>query len=446
MRDDVCIILNERNTLHAQLAQRLEESLLSRHLSVYRIEPCEGISAILRARAPRVIVLDYLLGTLCTALDLLTELVPQLDSKFIVWTDEPNVSVAVSAMKMGAADYIPMSGVGTAERVASLAAELASARTFSPPEQLSPRDETLPFVGVDTSLREQFLLAEAALTKREPIIIVHGPAGAGRSRFALEVHRQRRIPAAFTDLSLALFDRSLPELFGTTGQTAANSFLSLASTLSLDHLECNSEEPLQLIVEFRERLWPSSITREQPLLIAGTDQREVALCWARTLAAPLIDLPALADRPLDFLPLLDAVVRHCRSFFRRTTIRPSPDLIAEVRSWKWPGNVKQFVASAVEALCLSDTPSSAEALPHSNDLSAPEQAFLHKLLFAKTRWESASREGSATMDGTRFLDAFLQQRGRLTFAAAQLGVSIPALRTFLVQQVTDRNVEEDAHE
>ena len=120
MREDVCITLNEREPLKAQLAEELEFQLEKRRLSCKRLNHTDCSPDVILERGPRVVVCDYLLGEVSTALDLLTMLqkpAPPPETRVIVWTDEPSVNVAVGAMKLGAYDYLELSVNSSLDKV-----------------------------------------------------------------------------------------------------------------------------------------------------------------------------------------------------------------------------------------------------------------------------------------------------------------------------------------
>ena len=87
-------------------------------------------------RRPKVLVVDFLLGDEGTALDLLIHLRERDTERkiqCILWTDERSVSVAVTAMKLGARDYIELGGLKDVEKLLrSIEEAIASAPSDEP--------------------------------------------------------------------------------------------------------------------------------------------------------------------------------------------------------------------------------------------------------------------------------------------------------------------------
>ncbi|HQH28147.1 MAG TPA: hypothetical protein PLP17_12175, partial [Oligoflexia bacterium] len=109
IREDVLIVLNEREPLKHQMAAELELLLRAKHLAAQRLDLRPGVLETITKRTPCVLVLDYLLGDFGTALDILPALRAansETQTRVILWTDEPSVYAAVEALKLGAVDYI----------------------------------------------------------------------------------------------------------------------------------------------------------------------------------------------------------------------------------------------------------------------------------------------------------------------------------------------------
>ncbi|RIL08412.1 MAG: hypothetical protein DCC75_09015, partial [Proteobacteria bacterium] len=71
MREPVTIVLNEREANKARAAEVLQRTLQDLGITASRLEIDEHIEDTILKKAPRVLVLDYLLGDYSTGLDVL---------------------------------------------------------------------------------------------------------------------------------------------------------------------------------------------------------------------------------------------------------------------------------------------------------------------------------------------------------------------------------------
>ena len=71
MREDVCIVLNEREPSKSKAAEALQAQLQSRGITSSRPVIDRNIEEILVTRMPQVLLLDYLIGDYSTGLDIM---------------------------------------------------------------------------------------------------------------------------------------------------------------------------------------------------------------------------------------------------------------------------------------------------------------------------------------------------------------------------------------
>ena len=136
MVEDVIIVLDEQQSAKAKAALDLEKNLNWRQFQASRVTPDKHLAKVLAERQPRLVVTDYLLGEFGTAIELL-ENNDLANQSILVWTDEPGVSTAVDAMKLGAVDYIDINGSRSLEKVIKSIESILNNEKIQPVKKLS---------------------------------------------------------------------------------------------------------------------------------------------------------------------------------------------------------------------------------------------------------------------------------------------------------------------
>lgn len=432
MREDVLIVLNERETLKEKMAAELVQQLALRSISCARIKPSSKLASIISERSPRIVILDYLLGDFGTAHDIISALRGNGDTLPILpilWTDEPSVSVAVTAMKIGAFDFIELHKPKSLEKViASIESGLDSyGRKNLKKYEAQPVWQSEKIIAQSLPYQECVNVATSVARRECPIVVLLGACGSGRNTLAHLIHRSRSTPGAYREVAFDLWPEPIQFISGDPMNPRLLPLLAFGTTLFLDHVEFDYGELLEAIRLSKDHLWSRQLPSPAPMLIVGTSSKECAQSWVRVLDAEIIELPSLRERPDDFFPLIKHFIAEIDKNFQPTKLQISSELLSELLALDWPGNVRQLKQATVEAV------SSPQQVSEDSErtLSRSEQGLFDSILLAKNRWEryhTVDRYLPTPFEARRALDL---SSGNERIAAAHLGTGIAQIRAAL---------------
>ncbi len=354
MREQICIVLNEREPRKAEAASRLEAALKSQGFSCLRLEIKEDIEERILSLAPKVLVLDYLLGDFSTGLDVFEKFastgVEYLPTVFFL-TDEPGVQVAVEAMRLGAKDYLELDNPKSIDSLTqSITLTLKTAHKPKIDQaSLSQKAtvDTLVFQDKESLLvRQQALLA---LKKPAPITILYGEEGSGKKTLATAIHNSLEEDRSLRVLDLSLFVGDLKAALGFkewsfSGQKA--SFIVL-----------NAEEDDGALLDLTSKYFAEigiDDNREFSQFFICTAERETTAAWKRIFPeAQLISIPSLSTRPDDLAPLARYFAAEAMRHFGIKASLLDSSAIKHLATFDWPGNLRQLRSVVIDALISS---------------------------------------------------------------------------------------------
>ena len=302
------------------------------------------------------------------------------ETEVILMTAFATVQTAVDAMKQGAYDYLqkpfePDEALLVVRRAAERKHLRAQARELQ--TVLAGTQQIESLVAESAPMRRVVELVRRAATS-DATVLISGESGTGKEVVAQAIHRgsargdKRFVPVNCGAMPEALFEA---ELFGYakgafTGATMDHAGLfeeADSGTLLLDEL---ADLPLPVQVKLNRALQERTIRRvgesnERPIdvrVIAATNIDLPAAVAAGKFREDLfyrlnvfpIAIPPLRDRRSD-IPLLAAsfVKRHSRDDkFDGFT----PDALATLIDYDWPGNVRQLENVVQRAIAISDGP------------------------------------------------------------------------------------------
>ncbi len=319
--------------------------------------------AELTARRPSLVLLDvWLAGSKLDGLEILAE-IKRRDPTLpvIVFSGHGTIDTAVAAVRQGAADFIekPFESerllhlVARATETDRLRRENAELRlTVGQEDELTGTSSALN--GVRATLKRV-----AATGSR---VLISGPAGVGKEVAARLLHSwSPRASASFTVVAAARMtpDRVEEELFGIEegNELVRPGLLEQAhgGTLFLDEI---ADMPLTTQAKILRVLTDQSFARVGGTRMVKVDVRVIS-ATARDLAAEIaagrfredfyyrlnvvpVVIPPLAQRREDIPVLVGDFVARFAAERRVRTPDVSPDAMAALQAYEWPGNVRQL--------------------------------------------------------------------------------------------------------
>jgi two-component system response regulator HydG len=305
------------------------------------------------------------------ALKRVKELSPE--TGVVVMTAYASVETAVTAMKLGAFDYITKPiDIEEVRRVIDRWTEGARRSDGEVENEVEP---TTDIVGASDGLREVLELAHR-VAESDATILLLGESGTGKDVIAREIHRSsERVNRPFVAVNCSAIPEGLleSELFGHekgsfTGavrQKRGKFETADGGTVFLDEIGDMSQALQAKLLRFLQdhivqRVGGSVDIKVEVRVIAATNkdlEAEVAAGSFREdlyfrLNVVTITLPPLRDRTED-IPLL---INH---FLRKHTPRGgrpkkmSPSAIRMSMGYLWPGNVRELENAVQRAIVLS---------------------------------------------------------------------------------------------
>jgi len=371
----------------------------------------------------------------------------------VILTGHGNVDTAISAMKLGAFDYLSkpyklteldivveraLEKRAMAQRCAALSAEIAHLRG---PEEAA-------VVGESAAWQRTLALVRKAAPLDLPVLIT-GESGAGKEVVASALHRwSGRAAESYVPLNCGLLDDDLveSELFGHkrgafSGATNDKDGLfqvASAGTLFLDEigeLPAACQAKLLRVLdsgEFRQ-LGATALRHTHARVIAATHRDLDALVADGTFRHDLlyrlnvvhIHVPALRERREDIPLLVDYLMRRAASHVTRLP-RVSPPVLSRLVDYPWPGNVREL-RNVIERLLVFNDGETIDEATVCSILSIPPE---------KASTPAAQRAFSAITPLEDFERDYIvwvldKLDGNVSAAAAALGVSRSTVYRFL---------------
>jgi two-component system, NtrC family, response regulator AlgB len=316
-----------------------------------------------------------------SGLDVLEGIVRASPQTFVVIiTAYASVETAVEAMRRRAFDYLPkpctpeqirhvLSNVERTWRLEHRVADLESRLVASGPE--------IDLATESSQMRKVIDLALKA-AQSEANVLLLGETGTGKSVLAREIHRRSRRPeGAFVTVSCPSLSRELleSELFGhvkgaftgayqdTMGKVAA----ATGGTLFLDEI---GELPvgvqarlLRLLQEREYERVGENIPRHADVRILSATNRNLGKAVAEgvfredlyyRLNVISLHMPPLRERSADIERLALLYLNFVASHTGKSVRTFAPAAVEALRSYSWPGNLRELRNVIERAVILSD--------------------------------------------------------------------------------------------
>jgi two-component system response regulator HydG len=390
-------------------------------------------------------------------------------SEFILMTAYASVSTAVEALRLGAYDYLTKPFEPEAARAVVLKALGRSAvpSAAAPPaaKVVASKDEVLPgMVAASSAMRELAALAKR-IAQSDATAVLMGETGTGKELLARAVHKlSPRARQRFVAVNCAAIPAELleSEFFGY----AKGSFTGAAKdhpglfedahrgTLFLDEI---GELPRPLQAKLTRALEERAVRRlgestERPVdvrLIVATHRDLEAMVKEETFRRDLwyrLNVAVMRIAPLrERLEDIELLAKH---FLReRLSASPNPKIsgfsdaaLAALRSYDWPGNVRQLRA-AIERASVVATGEQIEIGDLSPELLIRGHTADEVVDLASLTWTQALEKGREET-ARRYLEEVLSKyEGRVADAAAHAQVE----RESFYRLMRRFNVDPDAY-
>jgi DNA-binding NtrC family response regulator len=319
---------------------------------------------LLAEECPDLLLLDLRFGE-HDGVELLQELRRSHPGLFVVLiTAHGSIDTAVSAIKLGACDYLTKP-----PDLNRLHALVRQAATRPSPTRGKPTDPPQPVWGDSTAtrdLREQI----AGVAPTDAPVLITGESGGGKEVVARELHKQsNRSSGPFIHVHLAALPANQAEstLFGKEGGPSGAFEAADGGTLFLDEIsEAGPDVQGRLFRFLEERAVPrgGSSRPVDMRLVTATNRDLTALVRAGTFREDLyyrlnvvpLTVPPLRDRRDDVPVLADYFLRRSASRYRKSARHFSPEALERLRTHCWPGNIRQLENLVERLVIFSRTP------------------------------------------------------------------------------------------
>jgi DNA-binding NtrC family response regulator len=295
----------------------------------------------------------------------------------IMLTGQATVETAVEAMKLGAYDYLtkPYHITELDIRVKQ-AAEKRRLRVdnLRLREQLARQSGLPEIVSVSEAMKEAVRLVER-VAPSDASVLITGESGTGKELIAHAIHRlSNRADGSFIDINCAAFQESRleSELFGyeagafsgAKGRKLGLIELADGGTLFLDEV---TELPAQLQAKLLRAIETRTFFRVGGVrkvevnvrIVAATNRNLDSVLADGSFRSDLlyringfqIDLTPLRERPEDIEPLARYLLNYVGG---ATKPELEPQALEALRTYSWPGNVRQLKNCLERAVILSN--------------------------------------------------------------------------------------------
>ncbi|HEX8709771.1 MAG TPA: sigma-54 dependent transcriptional regulator [Pyrinomonadaceae bacterium] len=295
----------------------------------------------------------------------------------IMLTGHATVETAIEAMKLGAYDYLSKPyRITELDALVKQAAEKRRLRVDNQRlrQQLARQSQMPEIISSSVAMREAIRLVER-VAPSDASVLITGESGTGKELIAHAIHRlSTRAEASFVDLNCAAFQESLleSELFGyeagafsgAKGRKLGLIELADGGTLFLDEI---TELPTQLQSKLLRAIETRTFYRVGGVrkvevnvrIVAATNRNLDAVVTDGTFRADLlyringfqIALTPLRERPEDIEPLAEHLLKLVAG---PKPPELTPEAMAALRSYGWPGNVRQLRNCLERAVLLSN--------------------------------------------------------------------------------------------
>jgi two-component system response regulator PilR (NtrC family) len=300
-------------------------------------------------------------------------------TEVIVMTAHSSVEVAVEAMRLGAYDFLQKPFLAP-ELVALASKALEKGELVAENQRLRARVAPPPrgIAGQSPAILKVAELADKIAASRTTVLIT-GESGTGKELFARYIHERSERRGPFLVVNCGALPEQLmeSELFGHekgafTGASGRHDGIFRAARGGTVFLDEIGELPLllqpKLLRVLQERkVRPVGSSQEEPAdvrIIAATNRRLEEEVAARRFREDLfyrlnvirIALPPLRERREDIENLSLSFIKRFASEMAKDVRGLTPDALALLLRYPFPGNVRELENTIERAVALADSP------------------------------------------------------------------------------------------
>lgn len=348
------------------------------HIEVMSAGTAEAALAQLRSQLPDAVMLDVMLpdGDGLEVFEKIKEIDPQLP--VVIMTGGQDGQTAISAMQRGAIDYLvkPLD-VMSLNKVVRQALQVR--RLMVEPISIEARKLSktgLSMIGCSPAMQEVFK-AIGRVAEQNISVLIRGESGTGKELVARAIFQNGlRKDRPFVAINCAAIPESLleSELFGHEKGSFTGADRKRigkieqcdGGTLFLDEIG-DMKAPLQskllrvLQEKSFERVGGSETIQSDVRILAATHQGIEQMCAQGKFREDLyyrlngytISLPPLRDREGDIELLIEFFRQTANRELRKQIARIDPAAIGKLKSYNWPGNVRQLQSVIHQAIVQS---------------------------------------------------------------------------------------------
>jgi DNA-binding NtrC family response regulator len=357
----------------------IRDFLESGGYEVEEADSCQVAVEIFQTAQPDAAIIDYLLAD-GNALELLPRLkgtYPEIP--LLILTAYGSIDLAVQAVKKGADQFLtkPVELPALLVMLQRLLEDQRNRRKQTASKSRQAHADIDPFLGTSAAIRQLADDARKVLASESPILI-RGETGTGKGVLAKWLHdHSARAEEAFVDLNCAGLSLEFleTELFGhakgafTGAVTSKTGLFEVAhgGTVFLDEIgdmDLRIQPKLLKVLEEKQfrRLGEIRDRRVDIRLIAATHQDLRRLTQEKKFRSDLhfrintlpLFVPPLRDRGEDVLVLARSLLQTLAAELGRGAHTLAPDAEQALRTYLWPGNIRELRNVLERAVLLSD--------------------------------------------------------------------------------------------
>jgi DNA-binding NtrC family response regulator len=341
---------------------------LKKNYNVTGFGTAEEALAALGGKQPDLILLDIGLPGMSgiEALQIIKTDYP--DILVIMITAYEDVQTVVSAMKLGAYDYIvkPLDMNGLIITVRNALETIALKKEIDLLQQKYIKQNLPMIVGDSKPIREIMELVGMVAQSVDTPVLILGQTGSGKELIAQTIHyKSPNFKGSLITVNCAAIPKELieSELFGyekgafSGAHTAKAGLVEEAAdgTLFLDEVGDLSAEAQAKLLRFLEsgeyfRVGGTRRLKVQTRVISATNRDLIAMAQENAfrmdlyyrLAVVKIEVPSLNQRRGDILPLARFFLEKFTKKFGKTFTGLSPEAIEALEKFNWTGNIREL--------------------------------------------------------------------------------------------------------